>query len=175
MKARALEIHFKGRAEREEETGTDKAGDVTPTITATVPWSLAKFAAVKGILHSPSPRTTMSLATREALLSAVAKARTWIDDLVEGRVRSFSEIAKREGKVERHIRLLAPLAFASPRIISEIVDGFAAFELTVTNFTKRLAYSWAEQENCRSQRSTGRSARHPAAPISAESAASSSP
>ena len=29
----------------------------------------------------------------------------------------------REGKVERHIRLLAPLAFVSPRIITAIADG----------------------------------------------------
>jgi hypothetical protein len=30
-----------------------------------------------------------------------------------------------EGKVERHIRLLAPLAFVSPNIISTIIDGAA--------------------------------------------------
>jgi site-specific DNA recombinase len=34
-------------------------------------------------------------------------------------------IARREGKVERHIRLLAPLAFVSPRIVSALLDGTA--------------------------------------------------
>jgi hypothetical protein len=33
------------------------------------------------------------------------------DIIVEGRVASLAEIAAREGRVERHIRLLAPLAF----------------------------------------------------------------
>jgi hypothetical protein len=36
---------------------------------------------------------------------------------------SCRKIAEREGKVERHIRLLAPLAFVSPRLLSEIIDG----------------------------------------------------
>jgi hypothetical protein len=45
----------------------------------------------------------MNLRTREALLGAIAKARVWIDDLVQGRIKSFSEIAMRESKVERGI------------------------------------------------------------------------
>jgi site-specific DNA recombinase len=55
----------------------------------------------------------------------------------------------REGKLERHVRLLAPLAFVSPRIVSEIVDGVAQPDLTVTSLAKRLAHSLAEQENYR--------------------------
>jgi len=34
-----------------------------------------------------------------------------MEDLVAGRVNSFQEIAKSEGKVERYIRYLAPLAY----------------------------------------------------------------
>jgi site-specific DNA recombinase len=150
IKSYAIEIHV-ANAERLEGMRRDTAGDCEtddpPQTTITVPWSAATFAEVKGIIHSPSPRSTMSLDTRELLLSAIAKARTWIDDVVDGRVGSFSEIARREGKVERHIRLLAPLAFVSPRMISEIVDGVVARDLTVTSLAKRLAYSWAEQEN----------------------------
>jgi hypothetical protein len=36
---------------------------------------------------------------------------------------SFAEIAKQERKVERHIRLIAPLAFVSPAIITGILNG----------------------------------------------------
>jgi site-specific DNA recombinase len=67
--------------------------------------------------------------------------------VLEGRVSSFAEIAEREGKVERHIRLLASLAFVSPRIISEIVDGVGRSDLTVTGLAKGLAYSWVGQEH----------------------------
>ena len=47
---------------------------------------------------------------------------------------------------ERHIRLLAPLAFLSPCIIAAIVDGTAPADLTVTGLAKALPYSWIEQE-----------------------------
>jgi hypothetical protein len=150
IKAQAIEIHLAVPSECAEGISTDETrnretGDLPPT-TIKVPWSLATFAEVKGVLHSPSPRPTMKLETRDALLGAIAKARTWINHLVEGRVGSFGEIATREGKVERYIRLLAPLAFVSPRIISGIMDGTAPPGLTVTGLAQPLAYSWTEQE-----------------------------
>ena len=76
----------------------------------------------KGVLHSPTPKNEGASARSEALLLAIAKARAWIEDLAEGRVASFAEIAKQEGRVERHVRLLAPLAFVSPRMISAILE-----------------------------------------------------
>src|ERR1700751_6479724 len=88
----------------------------------------------------------MKVESRDALLTAIAKARDWIDDIRLGRISSFAEIARREGQGERHIRLLAPLAFVSPRIIAAIVDGTAPADLTVTGLANALPYSWAEQE-----------------------------
>ena len=73
----------------------------------------------------------MSSEASDALLTTIGKARGWIDDLVKGRASSFAEIAQREGKVERHIRFLAPLAFVSPRFITAIIDGSAPADLTV--------------------------------------------
>ena len=74
----------------------------------------------------PRPHNaTMKPESRDALLTAIAKARSWIDDIRLGRVGSFLEIAGREGRGERHIRLLAPLAFVSPRIVAAIADGTA--------------------------------------------------
>jgi hypothetical protein len=99
-----------------------------PSTTITLPWTAPSFVAVKGIIHEPGAKPTMKPESRDALLIAVAKARGWIDD------------------IERHIRLLAPLAFLSPRIIAAIVDGTAPADLTVTGLAKALPYSWAEQE-----------------------------
>ena len=101
---------------------------------------------VKGIIHVPAHNTPIKADRREALLIAIAKARNWIDDLTHGRVPSFAAIARREVRVERHIRSLAPLAFLSPRIVSGILDGTAPANLTVTQLARALPYSWAEQE-----------------------------
>jgi hypothetical protein len=76
---------------------------------------------------------------------AAAKARIWIDDLVSGRVRSFAEIARSEGKVERHIRLLAPLAFLPPRTLAAIANGTFRQDVTVTALARAVPFSWELQ------------------------------
>jgi len=85
-------------------------------------------------VHALPERSTINPETHSGLLEAIAKARLWIDDLVKGRAQSLAEIAHREGKVERHIRLLAPLAFVSPPVILAVLDGVAPpFKLNVTS------------------------------------------
>jgi hypothetical protein len=112
----------------------------------TVPWSVANFTTVKGILHAPAQTKSMKAEQREALLSAIAKARRWIDDLMQGRAASFAEIAAWERKVERLIRLRIALAFTSPRIVAAIIDGSAPADLTVTKLASTPPHSWAGQE-----------------------------
>jgi site-specific DNA recombinase len=113
------------------------------SIVITAPRAAENQTAAKGIIHSPQPAVPMNAERQDTLLTAIAKARSWIDDIVVGKI-SLDDIAKREGKVERHIRLLVPLAFASPRLISQIIDGTLP-PATVTALAKRMAYGWAEQ------------------------------
>jgi site-specific DNA recombinase len=116
------------------------------TVNVTIPWTSTVQAAVKGIIHVPAHNTPMTPSRRDALLMAIAKARNWADELARGRVGSFAVLARREGKVERHIRLLVPLAFLSPRIVSGLLDGTAPAGLTITALARALPWSWAEQE-----------------------------
>jgi len=116
------------------------------TTLITLPWTAPGLAAVKGIVHAPSePVRVLKPETRDALLHAIAKARRWIDDLRQGRTTSFADIARQEGQVERHIRLLATLAFVSPRIVSAIIEGTLPADLTVTGLARALPHSWAGQ------------------------------
>ena len=100
---------------------------------------------MKGIAHEPTAVAAMKPEARDALLAAIARARRWLEDLRLGRVASLAEIADRELLCERHVRLLAPLAFVAPRIVAAIADGNAP-DLTVTGLAKALPYSWAEQQ-----------------------------
>src|SRR5439155_27392218 len=81
-----------------------------------------------------------------ALLKVYARARKCVDNLVRGRAASLAAIARRECMIERHVRLLVPLSFVSPRIVSALLDGTAPADLTVTTLARRLPYAWAEQE-----------------------------
>jgi hypothetical protein len=111
-----------------------------------IPWGRAIAGAPRGITSGPAGQASMDPRTRDALLIAIAKARGWMDDLVAGRAASFEDIAQREGKVERHVRLLAPLAFVSPKIITAIVNDCMPSDLTVTSLARALSHSWAAQE-----------------------------
>jgi site-specific DNA recombinase len=115
--------------------------------TIAVPWTCPVSASVKGIIRVPPHNTPIKPGRREGLLIAIGKARQWMDDLAQDRAASFAVIARREGKVEQQIRLLARLAFLSPRIVSAILDGTAPGHLTVTRLARALAYSWTEQEH----------------------------
>jgi site-specific DNA recombinase len=107
-----------------------------------LPWKARAFESVKGVLHQPDERPTLGAEARDAILLAVAKARVWIDDLASGRIQSFAEIAQSEGKVERHIRLLAPLAFLPPGILAAIADGTFRQDGTVTTLARVVPFSW---------------------------------
>jgi hypothetical protein len=112
-----------------------------PTV-LTVQWEPSKFVALKGIVHVPSETAPgLKRENRDTILRAIAKSRLWLDELIRGRA-SVGDIAVREGKIERHIRLLLPLAFVSPGMVRAIANGSAPAHLTVTGLAKRVPLSW---------------------------------
>ena len=143
VKPQALEVCLIPACEILAQTEDPSFQDPAPrrplTTTITLAWTAPSFAAVKGIVHAPCAKPAMRPESRDALLTAIAKARGWVDDIRLGRIASFAGIAGREAQGERHIRLLAPLAFLSPRIIAAIVDGTAPADLTVTALPCRSA------------------------------------
>jgi site-specific DNA recombinase len=132
VSARAIQIYLV------RQTSSSKTAPVI-----NIPWMPAKTGLAKGVIDPPLANRPTNVGNRDALLPAIVKARTWIADLTEGRVNSFADIAKREGKVERHIRLLAPLAFVSRDTISDIIDGSSP-PIGVTELAKKVAYSWKQ-------------------------------
>ncbi|MGA7323085.1 MAG: recombinase family protein, partial [Rhodomicrobium sp.] len=146
IKSQEVEVHFLPPSGVVAARGGEMAHTGQPPVKITLPWASPRFAALKGILHEPSAKATLTPERRDVLLIAIAKARSWIDEIRLGHLASLSEIAERERKGERQIRLLASLAFVSPRIIAAIAHGTAPADLTVSCLAKVLPYSWAEQE-----------------------------
>jgi site-specific DNA recombinase len=114
----------------------------TCTTFISLPWTAQAFPTVKGVLHQPETKPTLKPETRDAILLAIAKARSWIDEVASGCVRSFAEIAAREGKVERHIRLLMPFAFIPPRTLAAIIDGTGPHDATITALAQAVPHRW---------------------------------
>ena len=150
LTANHLELRLRQRVQaaqaQNSATNASSAPPIANITTITVPWTSPVTAVVKGIIHVPAHNTPITPSRRDALLMAIAKARKWIDELAHGRLGSLAVLARREGKLERHIRLLLPLAFLSPRIVSGLLDGTAPARLTITALARALPWSWAEQE-----------------------------
>jgi hypothetical protein len=144
LTSRNVELQLRPRGEAAVAIDADDAGTgaAQPNASLTIAWTLPDPTAIKGVVHVPSHNTPMTPSRRDALLVAIAKARQWVDDVAHGRAASFAAIARREGKAERHVRRMAPLAFLSPRIVAAILYGTAPECLTAS----ALPWSWADQE-----------------------------
>ena len=141
-----VELRLRQSLEATQADSGSSAPRIANVTTITVPWTSPVPAAVKGIVHVPAHNTPIRPSRRDTLLMAIAKARNWVDELAHGREGSFAVLARREGKLERHIRRLLPLAFLSPRIVSGLLDGTVPAGLTITALARTLPWFWAEQE-----------------------------
>jgi site-specific DNA recombinase len=139
LRSRHVDVTLRGGASPAGQ-GTADAGSLVPS-TLHLTWTPASAAARKGIAWKPS---ALDPATSDILLTAIARARSWMNDLSEGRVNSFEEIARSENKVERHIRHLAPLAFVSPRIIEAIANGSAPADPITRSPPPQSGAPWPE-------------------------------
>ena len=135
-------------AQQDNDRIADTDASVLPAASVlVVPWQGIETIGPRGIASEGACRTpSMDPHVRDALLTAIAKARTWIADLIDGKMASFAAIAEREGKVERHVRLLAPLAFVAPKIVAAIADDRAPAGITITSLARTLPHNWVDQE-----------------------------
>ena len=80
------------------------------------------------------------------LMVAVARAHHWLDLLITGKVASIRDLARREGKLERHIGQHLRLAFLAPDIVEAILDGRQPPKLTLRKLIRTdPPLDWDEQ------------------------------
>ena len=91
----------------------------------------------------PDPRP-MKVEDRAKILRTIATARTWLDEVIAGRIGGTGAIALREASSERSIRMTLSLATLSCRIVPAIVDGRLPRGIGIRQLTE-LPLSWADQ------------------------------
>jgi len=104
-----------------------------------LPWSKKPFRSVKGAVAGPTASAETTPGTKDALLVAVDRARCWVDKLMAG--ASLADIAKEEGKGERQIRLLIPLAFTPPDMVRSLAANVQP-RPTITELAKQVTLAW---------------------------------
>jgi hypothetical protein len=105
----------------------------------TAPWVRKPYRATKGVVHAPSLSRPGDPRARDILLEAIGKARQWVEQLTQG--QAIAAIAREEGKGERQIRLLLPLAFVPPNTVRQIIDGAIPIP-TVSGLARAVPLVW---------------------------------
>jgi hypothetical protein len=60
---------------------------------------------------------------RARLVSAIARGRRWLDDVVSGRVSNVTELCAREKCSVRQVNMTISLAFLAPNLVKAAVEG----------------------------------------------------
>jgi hypothetical protein len=60
---------------------------------------------------------------RARLVSAIARGRRWLDDVVSGRVTNVTELCMRENCSVRQVNMTISLAFLAPNLVKAAVEG----------------------------------------------------
>src|ERR1700694_1240994 len=58
-----------------------------------------------------------------AVVSAIARGRRWLDDVVSGRVTTVKELCAREKCSVRQVNMTISLAFVAPNLVKAAVEG----------------------------------------------------
>ena len=83
----------------------------------------------------------------EALLTAIARAHVWVQEISSGRIADVNAIAKRENLPASYVRSHLPLAFLAPSIVTAVLEGRQPADLTLKHLMYRtqLPTDWALQ------------------------------
>ena len=93
-----------------------------------VPWKKTPSKRPREIIlpagHPLIPTRVRSAAeTRARLVTAIAKGRHWLDELMAGTVTNVEQIAATENCTVRQINMTISLAFLAPNLVQAAVDG----------------------------------------------------
>ena len=153
LRSRYIDMTLRGGASPEGQ-GIADASSLAPS-TLHLPWTSTSASARKGIAWKPSAQTNLDPATSDLLLTAIARARSWMNDL-QPKVRGVGTHSRRSPELRTRSSATSgipgrPLAL---RVAAHRRSPFAQPpSATPANFTvtttcsRALPHGWAAQEH----------------------------
>lgn len=80
-----------------------------------------------------------------ALLTALAKAYAWQEQLESGQFEDLEDIAKEQGVDRSYVGRMLQLTSLAPDIVESILAGQTFADISLRNFRKGIPVSWEEQ------------------------------
>jgi site-specific DNA recombinase len=122
-----IAVHTDKLVVRLKSDDTDEEADRSDDRSLTIPWQKPPSKRSRRILlpHNASRREVQpeQFERRARLVSAIAKGRQWLDDVVSGRVTTVQEICIREKWSVRQVNMTISLAFLAPNLVKAAVEG----------------------------------------------------
>ena len=87
-----------------------------------------------------------SVASREAIAKAIARARSWYDQLVEGRASGLVDLSRLHGLTHRYVKSIFPLAFLSPESIELLLNDRDGQPRTLESLMGKGPMRWVLQK-----------------------------
>ena len=105
----------------------EESSDSSEDQPLTIPWQKPPSKKSRHILlpHNASRSDVRpeQFARRARLVSAIARGRRWLDDVVSGRVTTIAELCAREKCSTRQVNMTISLAFLAPNLVKAAVEG----------------------------------------------------
>jgi site-specific DNA recombinase len=105
----------------------DDEPDRSDDASLTIPWLKPPSKKSRRILlPHKAPRSDArpeQFERRARLVSAIAKGRRWLDDVISGRVTNVTELCVREKCSVRQVNMTISLAFLAPNLVKAAVEG----------------------------------------------------
>jgi DNA invertase Pin-like site-specific DNA recombinase len=89
-----------------------------------------------------------SSASREAIAKAIARARSWHELIVQGRVSGLPDICRQHGFTPRYVKNIFPLAFLSPELVECLLNGPGGHPRTLESLVGKVPMRWDAQRAC---------------------------
>ena len=105
----------------------DEASDCPDDQSLSIPWQKPPSKRSRQILlpHNASRSDVRpeQFERRARLVSAIARGRRWLDDVVSGRVTTVAQLCTREKCSVRQVNMTISLAFLAPNLVKAAVEG----------------------------------------------------
>jgi site-specific DNA recombinase len=120
-------VHKDKLVVRFKSDSADEASDCPDDRSLSIPWQKPPSKRSREILlpsnTSRSKVRPEQFVRRARLVSAIARGRRWLDDVVSGRVTTVAQLCTREKCSVRQVNMTISLAFLAPNLVKAAVEG----------------------------------------------------
>jgi site-specific DNA recombinase len=120
-------VHRDSLIVRLKSDNADEASDSQDDQSLLIPWQKPPSKRSRQILlphnRSRSDVRPEQFERRGRLVSAIARGRRWLDDVVSGRVTTVAQLCAREKCSVRQVNMTISLAFLAPNLVKAAVEG----------------------------------------------------